>query len=362
MIRIFMIGMSDNKGGVEAYIHNLVSKMDSSEYEIVYQLPEMELNGKKWIMPKNRHHYIKYRKFWKSFFKENPFDVLYFNTCDIMSIDPLIFAKQAGIPVRIIHSHSSGVEMNYIGRFGFVHKIFEKTSRKNLMKYATDLFACSEVAGEWMFGDEAFRVIKNGIDIEKYQFNGKNAKKCKESIGLSDDERVVGCIGRLVPVKNIPFVLDIAQIMKEQKKSVKFVIIGDGECRAELETKVKEKELQQSVFFTGAVDNVNEWFSAIDCILMPSLFEGLPFVLVEAQAAGIHSVVSSAVSKEADLTGLVHFYDLEESQEIWSAAIMKYIDAPREETKQQLEAAGYLADKTTKEVCKIIKHRIGADQ
>ena len=111
MIRIFMVGMSTDKGGVEAYIRNLSGFLSDEKYEIVYAWPVMHIDGKIWECPENRHNYYKYVKFWKRFFKENHFDVIYYNACDIVSVDLLKFAKQAGVPVRIIHSHNTENQM-----------------------------------------------------------------------------------------------------------------------------------------------------------------------------------------------------------------------------------------------------------
>ena len=106
MIRFFMVGMSADKGGVEAFISNLCDNLPE-KFEVIYCLPHMEFDGKIWDCPPNRHNYIRYWKFWTRFFKENHFDALYYNTCDIVSIDMLRFAKAAGVPVRIIHAHST---------------------------------------------------------------------------------------------------------------------------------------------------------------------------------------------------------------------------------------------------------------
>ena len=130
-----MIGYSANKGGVEAYISNLNENIDHREFEVIYQLPEMIIDGKKWVAPPNRHNYIKYRLFWKRFFRVNHFDALYLNTCDIVSIDPIKFAKHAGIPVRIIHSHSIGTQQGIDREMSLFHRISERRSRQNHAEY-----------------------------------------------------------------------------------------------------------------------------------------------------------------------------------------------------------------------------------
>ncbi len=353
MIRIFIIGMSTDKGGVEAYIRNLTANLDCNKFEIIYDWPEMIIDGVTWIRPGNRHNYFKWHRFWIRFFKINKFDCIYMNACDIVSIDILKVAKAAGIPMRILHSHSSGI-LQDISHF---HKVCEWISRKTLHKYATHLLACSKVAGEWMFDGRPFQIVKNGIDLEKYRYNDIFRDKCRTAFNIKNDDILIGCIGRLDPPKNPLFSFEIAAEIVNLKSSAKVVFVGDGEMRPALEQKISEAKLQDKILLAGAVDNVNEWLSAVDCLMMPSLFEGLPFVLVEAQAAGLPCVVSSAVSKEADLTGLLQFIDLEAAPSIWPQEILARCGTPRPDTAKQLIEAGYSIKDSVKIVEKIINDK-----
>lgn len=350
MIRVFMVGYSRNKGGVESYISNLCNNLDKNKYEIIYSMPQMQIDGKTWIAPPNRHNYIKYFCFWTEFYKKNHFDVLYYNTCDIVCIDQLKFAKAAGVSIRIIHSHSTGIQQ----KINLFHRIFEKQSRKVLDRYVTNMFACSKVAGDWMFDGRSYEIIKNGIQLSKYQFSEKKRIKIRKKFGYKD-ETVVGIIGRIAAPKNPFFTVRVLEILLK-KKDIRAVFVGDGEQRTEVEAAVKKADLGEKIRFMGAVDNVNEWMSAIDCLLMPSLFEGLPFVLVEAQAAGLPCVVSSAVSKEADLTGLIDFVSLEESLEVWAERVIKACSKTRQDTNQQLIDAGYSIEETARIVTDIIEN------
>ena len=347
-----MIGYSENKGGVESYITNLNSHIDHEKYEIIYSEPTMMIDGKEWIRPKNRHNYIRYWLFWKIFYKENKFDVVYLNTCDVVSIDDLIFAKKAGIPVRIIHSHSSGVQQELNGKMSLFHKLSEKKSRRILSEYATNMFACSNKAGKWMFDTNEFAIIKNGIELNEYEYNQAKKKLLREKHNLNDNV-VVGCIGRISPVKNIQFAIDIMDYVLKQRKDISLVIIGEGEDKVKIKKLISCKNLSNKIHMIGAVDNVNEWMSAIDCLLMPSLFEGLPFVLVEAQAAGLPCVVSSNVSEEANITGLVHYLSLDDDVKVWADKIMQ-VCGQRQDVSEKLVEAGYSIEETARKVSSII--------
>ena len=263
-MRILMIGFSPNKGGVESYITNLCGQLPK-EYEVIYRLPHMELDGKVWDCPPNRHNYIRYWKFWTRFFKENHFDALYYNTCDIVSIDMLRFAKAARIPVRIIHSHNTDNQV----KMTVFHRLTERINRSELHCYATHFFACSKAAGEWMFGNRRFTVIKNGISLKKYAFSVASRMSCRAEI-KSNAATIIGCVGRLDPQKNPLFAVEIARQLCLLDASVHVVFIGDGELRTQVADAIEKAYLTERVHLLGARDDVNQWYSAFDCLMMPT--------------------------------------------------------------------------------------------
>lgn len=354
--RIFMIGFSANKGGVESFISNICSSL-SSNYEVVLDMPTMEIDGKKWVRPANRHNFIKYRAFWRRFYRENHFDVVYFNTCDVVSIDALKFAKEGGVPVRIIHSHCTGNQEDIGGKQSLFHRWSERQSRKNLHKYATHLRACSESAGDWMFDGRPYQVIKNGIRISKYSFDSVRrehvAKLMNDGRGLK-----IGAIGRLSPQKNPFFTLDVFEQIIRLNDSAHCYYVGDGEYRSELEARIAEKGLREKVTLVGAVDNVNEWVSYLDCLVMPSLFEGLPFVLVEAQAAGLHALVSDTVSVESNITGLVDFMSLDKSIEEWAQRAIEIAEGGHTDVSKCLVEAGYSVERSAQVIMDLISNSL----
>lgn len=358
MIRVFVIGMSRNKGGVETYIRNLFQEIDREKFEIIYHWPEMIIDGKKWVCPPNRHNFLKYWLFWKRFFRENRFDAIYLNTCDVVSIDSLRFAKAAGIPVRILHSHSTGNQQAIRRRMHIFHRESEKRNRKVLDQYATHLFACSKAAGDWMFDGRPYKIIQNGIKLPKFRFDEAVRQQLRTKYGYGDGP-LIGIVGRLSPPKNLLFAVQVLERLFAENCKASAVFVGDGELREEIEAAVKARGLNEKIRFTGAVDNVHEWMSAIDCLLMPSLFEGLPFALVEAQAAGLGCVVSSAVSEEANLTGLVTYVGLDEDLSVWAEKIRNaYSRSARADTAPQLTEAGYSIENTAKIVARVLESAV----
>ena len=354
MIRIFMIGYSEKKGGVETYISNLCSNLNNNVFEVIYSMPEMTIDGKMWCRPKNRHNYFEYRRFWKAFYKENKFDVVYLNTCDVVSIDDLVFAKKAGVPVRIIHSHSSKNQRTINKKLVWLHNVLEKYNRKNLEKYATHLFACSELAGKWLFEEKKFKIIKNGIRLSDYYYNEGKRAKVRYDNGYGN-EKLVGIVGRISEVKNPLFAVKVLEKLFTYEQNVKAVFLGDGELKNETEKTVRELGLENRIQFMGAVENINEWMSGLDCLIMPSLYEGLPFTLVEAQAASLPCVVSSNVSDEANLSDGICFVDLNESLETWCKVILGFLNTDRVNKTEKLVEQGYSIEETANEVTRIIK-------
>jgi len=347
-----MVGITPEKGGVETYIYNLCEDW-GEDFDVVLKLPIMDIDGQIWQPPVNRHNPLKYYVFWTRFFRENKFDAVYFNTCDIVSIDMLRFARKAKIPVRIIHSHSAARDYPGRGLKGLAHRWQERQSRKHLDRYATLLFACSEGAGDWMFDGRPYTIIKNGIDIDKYIYSQSKEEKAA-SILRQKSHPVIACVGRLTPLKNPRFSIQVFKSLCAISADVQCLYIGDGEFRQALEEDVRNVGLQERILFTGEVDNVNEWLSYIDCLLMPSLFEGLPFALVEAQAAGLHCLVSDNVSQESNITGLVEYMSLEAPAAEWARRALELAAAPRADVAEKLVDAGFSIRHTAETVKNII--------
>lgn len=336
--KIFIIGYSENKGGVEQYIALIANNLSKKKFHIYYSLPIMDIDGKRWVRPLNRHNYFKYYFFWKRFFKENHFDAVYYNTCDIVSIDMLKFAKYAGIPIRIIHSHSSSNQR----KLNIWHKYEEKKNRKNLKKYATHLFACSKVAGEWMFGQATnYKIIDNAIEVSKFQYQLEKRLQGRRELNIMQ-EFVVGMVGRLSNEKNPEFGVNVFSSLHKKIGNAKLLMVGDGERRNNIQSMIDVYNFEGNIQLLGVRDDIDKIMSVMDCLLLPSKFEGFPFVMIEAQAAGLPCIVSDSISRETDLTGNVHFVGLDEPFEVWAQKIIDVgIAKDRENGAKVLKEKGY---------------------
>ena len=355
-IRVFMIGNSPNKGGVETYVQNLCNHLEN-DFEIIHRAPKMVIDGKEWIANVSRRNPLKYIRFWNKFYKENKFDVIYFNNCDIVALDALRFATKAKIPIRIFHAHNTAKQFKRAGIIGLLHKISENNSRKNLHKYATHLLACSQSAGDYMFNNRPFQVIKNGIDLKKYEFNKSYIEDIKRSFNIKGFP-IFCSIGRLSEQKNPLFCFEIFKEICLKSPSSICLFIGDGSYKKILENRIKEHNLENRIHLLGNLDNIHEWLSYSDALVMPSLFEGLPFALVEAQASGLHALVSDTISFESNLTGLVEFKSLKEPPAVWADRLIELAQEQRINVTQKLIVNGYSIEQTAIEITSLIKNAL----
>lgn len=323
--RIMVLGMSPNVGGVETYIMNWLRTIDRRQYEfyfpyynkIAYEKELIELDGKLINLKVSRHTPLRYYLYLKKLFKKYKFDVVYYNTCDIMSMDMIMMGKKCNVPVRIIHSHNS----SNINPPNLLHRFTEKWCRNHLDQFATHLLACSDVAGKWMFDGRPFEIVKNGIDTNKFKFNEKIRSTIRDKYELHQ-KFVVGFVGSLWAQKNPLFLMDVFEEVQKIKENAVLMIVGDGELKEQMQQKAEKAGITDKVFFMGICSNVNELMNAMDCFLLPSKFEGLPFVLVEAQTNGLKCITSTNVSQESNITGEVSFVSLEEKIELWANTII----------------------------------------
>ena len=193
------------------------------------------------------------------------------------------------------------------------------------MKYANLQLACSKEAGEWLFGNTQFIVLNNGIDVSKYVFNQNIREEYRKILGFSD-ELVLGHVGRFSNQKNHNFLIDIFyEIIKINKKS-KLILIGTGELENEIKEKVESLSLKEKVIFLGARADVNKIMQAMDVFILPSLFEGLPVVGVEAQASGLPCIISDTVSKDVKITDSVLQISLSLPPEEWGKKLIDFYE------------------------------------
>lgn len=312
-IRILQIVPNMQQGGLENFIMNIYRNIDRTKVQFDFLVhynekkffdDEIEkLGGKIYRFSlRDDNNIIKYIKELNKFYKEHPeYKVIH---CHMSSIGFLnfIIAKRNGIKVRIAHSHNANTEKSLKG---FIKKILIKP-----LKYVSTVnFACSQKAGKFLFGNKRFEVIYNAIDVHRFEYNPDVRKKIREEYNL-EDFFVVGHIGRFNVQKNHEFLIDVFNELLKSKQKLKLILIGEGELQDKIKNKVKELKIEDNVLFLGVRNNVNEFYQAMDCFVLPSFFEGLPVVGVEAQASGLTCIFSDRITKEINLTEKVKFVSI----------------------------------------------------
>lgn len=250
----------------------------------------------------------------------------------------LPIAKKAGVPVTVAHARNAGVVK---GLKGLATRFF----RRGLAKKADYCFACSQLAGQDVFGETAMnagqvKVIYNAIDVGRFTYDEKVRREARAQLGLSG-EFVLGHVGRFDYQKNHPYLLEIFTAVREKRKDALLFLLGDGGDRPAMEERCRQLGIGDSVRFMGNRKDAERFYQAMDFFLLPSFFEGLPGVLVEAQAAGLRCMVSDTVTREAKATDLVTYMSIEESPARWAEEILKQADYDRRDTAQELREAGF---------------------
>ena len=311
-------------GGVESVIMNYYKHIDRNKIQFDFicdsdstNIPyeEIEKLGGRVILVPPYQKLPKYIKRLKKIFKENNYKIVHSNI-NALSVFPLYAAKKAKVPIRIAHSHSTSNKKEW------KKNIVKNTLRPFSKKYANNYFACTDHAGRWLFKNRVvdsgkLYIVNNAIDIEKFMYNEDIRKKIRKDLKLKDTDIVIGNIGRFMKQKNHSFLIDIFSELHKKNNNYKLLLIGQGPLEEEIKNKVKELKLQDSVYFLGQKNNVNEYYSAFDLFLFPSLYEGLGMVMIEAQCAGLSCVASTEVPKIAKVSEKAYFIDLDDQIEKW---------------------------------------------
>lgn len=250
-------------------------------------------------------------------------------------------AKKLGVPVRISHSHNRplGVNLKLMVRYYF---------RFMLKYYNTHMFACGVEAGDWLYGKknrDKVIVMKNAIDALQYRYNEQVQNDMRKELGI-EGKKVIGHVGRFFPQKNHDFLIDIFQAVHDKDRDTVLLLVGGGEAddslKNQMKAKVKALGLQDAVLFLGVREDVERVVQAFDLFLLPSLFEGLPVTMVEAQAAGLPCVISDKVPIQCDITGNVQVMALEDAPEKWADRICDMLETfEKQDTYEKIVEAGF---------------------
>lgn len=259
-------------------------------------------------------------------------------------------AKKNG-SFTIAHCHSAKPN-----KFTPTNSLYHYFSWKT-RKIADFFFGCSQEAGKWRYGNKIannpklFKVINNGIDTCKYKFNKNTRNKISNEINVNNNDVLLGHVGSFYPVKNHKFLINILKEAIKINRNTKLILIGDGFLREGIESQVKELGLEDSVIFTGLRNDVADILQRVDCFVFPSLYEGLPLSVVEAQAASLPCLISDVITDEVCLTPLVVQYSLNNSAKEWAKKALEITSMPRNTSYNYKVAETYDIKKITDDLC-----------
>lgn len=366
VLRVLQVGMTRNLGGIETYLieqfrHLDKSKIDydfvniTGEYSICYE-DEILASGSKIFKVVSRHknpllHYWQ----WFNILLQNKgvYDVIVLNTNSLEYVFPLVLGKVFGIPVRVIHSHNSGFE----NKQGLARRLLVGMNKKLLAWSANLRFACSQFAGQWMFKDNPYHVIYNAIDIHKYDADLAVRDEMRQALNL-DTALTLLHVGRFSYQKNHSFLLDIFKEVHSIQPDSVLLLVGDtteeSEFLTEVKRKIKAYGLEHVVRLLGRRDDVNKIMQAADVLVMPSFFEGLTVVGIEAQASDLPLLLSDTVTKELELLPSTQFISLDAGAKAWAEVIVNSKQHNRRSRYEELKVAGYDIGFETERVEKLL--------
>ena len=341
MYNVLVFGMTENPGGVESFLMNYYRRIDlnlfhfdflCNSYDPVAFEDEIHAMGGRTVhFTSRRRNPVRFRRELESFFAKHAaeYQAIWVNVNSLANIDYLKMAQKYGIPKRIIHSHNAQ-NMDTKLR-GMLHE----ANRGSLGRYATDFWACSEYAAKWFYAGKGGKgelrhpavVIRNAIDVEKIRDGvARREEFRRQAGGESDwsDKYIIICIGRLHFQKNQKFAIDIMADLIPEMPDARLVLIGQGEDEDMLRAHVREKGLENEVYFAGVVTDIPGWLGAADFFLFPSVFEGLGIAGLEAQAAGLPVLASAdVIPRDIAVTDLLRFYPLEKEAAEWANEIIQ---------------------------------------
>lgn len=343
-IRVLQVVTHMERGGLESMLMNYYKHVDRERVQFDFLVHRQEraafddeiesLGGRIYRLPRLVPWSKSYLSALNRFFEEHPeYKVVHVHQ-DCLSSVILKVAAQHNVPVRIAHSHNANQDRN----LKYPIKLWY---RRSIPQYATNLFACGKDAGDWMFSGAPYQIINNAIDVAAYSYDPEKRIEMRQKLGL-ENELIVGHVGRFNPQKNHPLLLDIFAALLKKEPNAVLLLAGGGEDMPKIQAKAQALGVAEHVRFLGVRSDVADLMQAMDVFVFPSLYEGLPVTMVEAQTAGLPCIISDKVPSECILTeGLVDVMPLSASPSAWAEKILAKRAIPRTDRRAEIAAHGF---------------------
>ncbi len=318
------------KEGISTVILDYYSHFDKSKFDLdiivsgeySYELVKAFQNIGVSIrcLPSRKYSFPKYIKSFIKLIQEQKYDALYIHgSSAIMSVE-LLLTWLGGCKIRVVHSHNTTCD----------HRRADRFLRPIFYHLYTQALACGSDAGKWLYGNRKFTVIKNGRDLNTYRYNSEIRKIMRRNLCLEDDTLAIGHVGNFNEQKNQRFLIDVIDNLQNRSEKAKLFLMGDGRTKSNIEQLVRKRKLDDYVVFTGSVSNVSEMLQAMDVMVLPSLYEGLPLVAIEWQIAALPCIFADSITKECAYTEQVKFLPLSVGGNGWAEEILSWRGFERE--------------------------------
>lgn len=367
-IKVLLIAASLKIGGAEKVARDISLYAPLGRYEFhyvvfgdsigAYESQVQEKGHKVFHFPEPSKNYLRFLWNLLSLMKENKYQIVHAHNMFNCGLT-MLAAAMAGVPVRIVHSHSA---LNNGG--GIVKQIYEAVMRFLILSCGTDYIACSTAAGKRLFGNKVFeqkvRLILNGIDVQLFAYDQSKREqiRCQHSL---QDCFALGHAGHLAEVKNQSFLLDLMPLILEKQPDAVLLLLGEGEDRPMLEQKIRDMHLEDHVVMTGNVTNVADYLSAMDVFVFPSLFEGMPLSILEVQANGLPCVISDSVPADVFVTDLIHPMFLAEPKAKWAETICSQKRKDMDGYNERMRHSDYTVENAMAKIYQIYEKGTGCD-
>lgn len=365
-----MVLGSSEMGGIQTFLLNMLRNMDSGKFQIDMAITEEATEGgvaDEWRtmgcsvyhLPKFKvYNYRSFLKLWEAFLDKHSYDIVHAHSTESASVY-LRVAKEKGC-VTIAHSHSAG----YLGTV--VERMAKRYFTRRVGKTADYWFACSDKAAERVFGKnyrsyERYYDIPNAINADNYRYDLEKAKAIRKLLGVQDGELLCGHVGSFSQPKNHQFLLEAFAEVLKLRPDARLICCGTGLLMPQVKEKALELGLLDKIIFAGVVRNANEYMMAMDVFVFPSLFEGFPIAVIEAEATGLPVVMSDVITKEVDMTNLVHRLSLGETSEVWAKTICSITSCNRSEYNQVIAESKYNMRNSVKLISSLYEEMVGKD-
>lgn len=334
-MKVLQIGLGFNPGGMESFIMTYYRELRKYgvQFDFIAMFPHIayedeiqKLGGKIYKTSDARKHPFLFYREMRCILQRENYDVVHVNMLSAANIIPFIAAKHSAVRKIIAHSHNSSTP-------GLVRNVLHRLNRPLLPFIATDFFACSMKAGKWLYSDKVmnaqrFHIIPNALEMNKFLFDENERKLVRTEFNLND-RLIIGHVGRFEEQKNHEFLIEIFRVIASAREDAVLLLVGEGELQDVIRSKVEYYGLADKVLFLGVRRDVPRLWKAMDIFILPSLFEGLPIVALEAQASGVYSLLADTITREVQLTENVSFLSLEDAPEKWSEEVLSHVDYAR---------------------------------